>query len=383
MRRCGGLIALMLLAACSRPLAPPPGPAVTSAYGLASETKISRIAFASCLNENKPVAILGSVSAAKPELFIFAGDTVYGDFYRGKWLRQASEAALASSYQTLARHADFQRFTGTGLPILATWDDHDYGLNDSGVEMGLKQVSKDYLLDFFAVPETAPVRRRPGLYQSRFYGPPGARLQIILLDTRWFRSPLKRTDRPAKGKERYVPDPDPAKTMLGPAQWLWLEQELGKPADLRLLVSSVQVLADGHGYERWGNLPRERERLYRLLARANGGDIVALSGDRHLGGIYRRELADGIIMHEVTSSSLNRAFAFWFREAGPNRIGPVYAPTNFGLITIDWAARRVDLAIRNSSGERVRGIGFDLRRRPAMSALPGDSLASRRRHPPG
>jgi len=356
---------------------------LTSGYALRPADRISRIAFASCLNENKPVAILKAITAAAPELFIFAGDNVYGDYYQGKWLRQPSETALASAYRTLSAHADFRRFTATGVAILATWDDHDYGLNNSGVEMAIKQVSKDYHLDFFAVPESAPVRRRPGLYQSHMFGPPGARLQIILLDTRWFRSRLKLGPRRANRKRGYLPDPDPNKTMLGPAQWRWLEQRLAEPADLRLLVSSIQVLADGHRHERWGNLPLERQRLYRLLAEANGGDLVALSGDRHVGGIYRRDLANGTVLHEVTSSSLNRAFARRFREPGPNRIGALYAPTNFGLITVDWAARRVELALRNSAGETVRGIGFDLRQRPAISRLPDDSQASGRQARPG
>ncbi len=58
----------------------------------------------------------------------------------------------------------------------------------------------------------------------------GMRVQVILLDMRWFRSPLKITDqRGAPGKERYLPDPDPTKTMLGETQWAWLADELRKP----------------------------------------------------------------------------------------------------------------------------------------------------------
>ena len=74
--------------------------------------------------------------------------------------------------------------------------------------------------------------------------------------TRFFRSALKPTDDFGKpGKERYLPDDDPEKTMLGDAQWAWLWEELQKPADLRLLVSSVQVVSEGHGWEAWKMLP--------------------------------------------------------------------------------------------------------------------------------
>ena len=67
--------------------------------------------------------------------------------------------------------------------------------------------------------------------------------------------PLKPTDQPgAAGKERYVPDDDPGKTMLGEVQWAWLADRLREPAELRLIVSSIQVVAEAHGWERWGNL---------------------------------------------------------------------------------------------------------------------------------
>jgi len=61
--------------------------------------------------------------------------------------------------------------------------------------------------------------------------------------------------------------------MLGEAQWAWLEASLRRPAQLRLLVSSVQLLDTGHAWECWAQLPRERRRLLRLL-----GDLQAATG---------------------------------------------------------------------------------------------------------
>jgi alkaline phosphatase D len=113
-----------------------------------------------------------------------------------------------------------------------------------------------------------------GIYYSRIYGPAGKRVQIIMLDTRTFRSNLKPKTADFPYHRKYSPDADPAKTMLGAAQWAWLEAELRKPAEIRLLVSSVQVLADGHGKERWGNLPRERDRLLKLIEETKAKGVI-------------------------------------------------------------------------------------------------------------
>ena len=132
-------------------------------------------------------------------------------------------------------------------------DDHDYGLNDCHGANPHKSLAKALFLDRFGVAPNDPRRRRGGLYTSRAFGPPGRRTQIVTLDTRWFRSPFLPTDcRGCPGKERYVPynlSVSAAHTMLGEEQWRWLGNLLREPADLRLLASSIQVVADGHGWE--------------------------------------------------------------------------------------------------------------------------------------
>ena len=187
-------------------------------------------------------------------------------------------------------------------------------------------------------------------------------MQIIGLDLRWFRSPWRPTDeRGAAGKERYLPDADPTKTMLGDTQWRWLEAQLRAPADMRLLVSSIQCVVEGHGWERWGNLPRERDRLYRLLRETGARGVLILSGDRHIGGIYRE--ANASVPHpvyELTSSGVTHPWAT-AAEAGPNRLGPLVTVQHYGLVDIDFAARTVTLALRDVNNRSVQQhvIAFD------------------------
>jgi len=45
----------------------------------------------------------------------------------------------------------------------------------------------------------------------------------------------------------------------------WLEEQLQVPADLRIIGSSIQVLAHEKGMENRGNVPHESKRLLNLL----------------------------------------------------------------------------------------------------------------------
>ncbi len=323
------------------------------------DAPLSRIAFASCADQARPQPIWEAIQAYRPEFFIFAGDNVYGDF------KTAEAGNLRHAYDAATRIEGYAKLRDT-VPHIAIWDDHDYGSNDGGVEFPHKAVAKEEFLRFWKVPSDDVRRSRDGLYTAQTFGPPGRSVQVILLDLRWFRSPLRITDqRGAPGKERYLPDANPDKTMMGEVQWAWLAAELRKPANLRLVVSSTQVLAEGHGWERWGNFPLERQKLFDTIRAARASNVVFLSGDRHIGALYR-ETPQGLYpLHDVTSSGINQVYAA-AKEPGPNRLGELLAEANFGTVDIDWAQRRLTLGLRDMKGEvrRSADLRFDELRLP-------------------
>jgi alkaline phosphatase D len=182
----------------------------------------------------------------------------------------------------------------------------------------------------------------------------GQRVQVILLDTRWFRSKPKVTDqRDAPGKERYLPDNDLQKTMLGDAQWQWLEMQLKQPADVRLIVSGVQVIVEGHGWESWNNFPLEQEKLRHVIQRTHAKGVLFLSGDRHIGAIYKSNRNASYPLYELTSSGMTHAWAS-AKEAGPNRLGDLITQNHFALIEFDWQQRQVMLGFQNTQGEWLK-----------------------------
>lgn len=320
---------------------------------VADNLPITRFAFGSCFSELRDAGIWNAIARTDPQLFMMIGDNVYGDT---NWRGDAGLGTLRTSYERLAARPEFTAFAQE-VPFLATWDDHDYGLNDAGRDFAFRGWAETIFETFWNSP--AEVRARPGVYSSHTYGPEGQRVQIILLDTRYFRSPLTRApftpERPPLGA--YVPDPSPEAEMLGKEQWAWLGEELRKSADLRLVFSSIQVLTDAHNFESWENMPAEREKLFGMLAARNGGGVLLLSGDRHAGGIYRDAPAafGSQPLWEITSSSLNFAFTDTAtntaREPDPKRVSDFISEENFGLVEIDWPRQELRLELRGDEGE--------------------------------
>lgn len=324
----------VLLAACQMTLVPP--------RSTSAEEPLSRISFGSCAKQNQPMPIWDAIVDTDPQLFLMIGDNIYGDTEDMK--------VLWEKYQTLGAQPGFQRLRNH-CPVLATWDDHDYGANDAGVEYPKKRESQQLFLDFFGIPRDSPRRQQEGVYSSHISGPAGKRVQIILLDTRYFRSPLVRGYLPSERNEgfrgHYKATTDTSTTILGKAQWKWLEAELRKPADVRIIASSIQVLPDEHGSEKWGNFPHERTRLFHLIRDTKANGVVLISGDRHLAEIMEIDAArsgNPYPLYEVTSSSLNapsgnftKAGTRFANEINSYRIGLTYFDTNFGMITIDWS----------------------------------------------
>lgn len=214
--------------------------------------------------------------------------------------------------------------------MLTTWDDHDYGFNDAGAELPVRYESEALFEQVWAVADDDARRSREGIYHSLAVGPLDRRVQLILLDMRFFRT---------------------EDSMLGDDQWRWLHAVLAEPAQIRVLVSSIPVLTDAAGGESWNSLPAERQRLLRRLGQT-GATTILLSGDSHFGSFYRT----GSVW-ELTSSSLNFPLPVEVQqkvEPASTRIGAVHFEENFGVLTVDWAAGDLTLELRDAAGSTIR-----------------------------
>ena len=206
------------------------------------------------------------------------------------------------------------------IPIMATWDDHDYGYDNAGNEYACPEQSQAEWAHHVNIPPTEPQHPdspdyRPGVYNSRMFVRPGreeeAGVHVIMLDARSGRDPTYSDYGECKGS---------ATRILTEAQWTWLEQELERQSEIKIIGSGIQVLPptdqqsrsvsdycahDSHNgegntdtntflesiarlgegeqwygvqYEMWGEVPLEREKLLGMAQRSiNRRDIQAQS----------------------------------------------------------------------------------------------------------
>ena len=293
-----------------------------------------KVAFGSCSWENHQLPIFYEVIKQDPDLFIFLGDNIYGD--------TKVMDTLKVKYDRLASKASFQHLK-ENVKIIATWDDHDFGWNDAGRHYPFKEASKEIFLDFFDEPKDSERRQRDGIYTSYMNEVGGKKIQIILLDTRTFRDDLLINQDSVNEDRRYfyhldyTPHTSSDSTFLGEKQWTWLDQELQKDADVRIIGSSTQFGIEYNGYEAWVNYPHEQKRFLDLIKKNRANGVLFISGDVHYAEISKIEVPDLYPIYDVTSSGLSSTWHF--ATPNVNRIEGPIMDNHFGLLTFDFGKK--------------------------------------------
>lgn len=302
------LIGLLLTSACT---------AGVVAQSLPSHHPgFTRIAILGCHKQFEPAPALHRYVQQLPDLCLWIGDNVYAD-------TEADPTYLKRCYDALAAKPAFQQLR-EAAPWMATWDDHDFGLNNAGKEYPLKAESKAIFREFWELEAEIPAAQA-GIYYARTYAINGKRLQIIMLDVRYERDP------PFSGGD-----------VLGEAQWAWLEAQLQQEADLRLLVSGFQLLLDASsGSETWAKFPQAQERLFQLIRTTRAEGVVFLTGDQHYGEVGRRPHTLPYDAVELQFAGINQIES---PEFNSHRVSPVIqSQHSYALLDIHWQQTEADL----------------------------------------
>lgn len=304
------------------------------------------IAFGSCNHQYDPQPLWQPILKNQPDVFLWGGDNIYSD--------TDDAARMKAEYQQQLDNKDYQQILAA-MPVLATWDDHDYGLNDGGREWHFKDTSQQLFLDFMKVPNDSPRRSQKGVYSSEVFETEKGSVKIILLDTRYFRSELKKSEDPNR---RFEPSEG---TMLGAEQWDWLENELkNSDAGFHIILSSVQVLSGEHGFESWGNFPSEVEKLENLIVSSEAKNVILLSGDRHIS-----EFSEAVIpgldypLMDFTSSGLTHTYEEFSGEPNKYRKGFVVKDKSFGIIRLNFEENSAILEMRGENNKLQQEYQLD------------------------
>ena len=310
---------------------------------------IESIAVGSCFKTQGTMGqTMSRIVNSQPDLFMWLGDNIYAD--------TTNMSVMQDKYDAKKRNTDYQRFLEANIPVLATWDDHDFGANNAGNNYSKREESQQQFLRHFDIPNN-DVRYgdQDGIYSAITQGPAGKQVHSIMLDARYFRSATF---------SRYGTCQGDNSTMLGDAQWVWLEQELQKPSEIKVIASGIQVLpplhrdrslnsycAYGNGqqfnaavsnlnesndsgtsFESWAEIPQEREKLLRLVQKAiNTGktkQVIFVSGDQHWGELLEKtipastEHGPATTVYEITASGFGQNWPNDIKN--PNRL-KVYA----------------------------------------------------------
>lgn len=295
-----------------------------------SKTGMLRIAFGSCakIAEFGDAPVYSAMAAENPDLTLFVGDNCYyvrgeldPDHYDstggdvGDWIR--SDLMLARQMQTrsLKELDPLLRIA----PCYATWDDHDFGPNNTGAEFE----GKDRALRVFQqvwANKSFGTDAVPGVFSSFRRGP----VEVFLMDNRYYRRPPQDV-----GPELAV--------IWGDDQLAWLERGLlASDAPVKIIANGTQVLSKGKSDDNhWRDARREYFKLLDILSEVHGA-VIVLSGDRHFSELMCLEVPGQRPLYEFTSSPIQQGREMG-RKKGDKNTTRLFAMdgNSYGLVTID------------------------------------------------
>lgn len=289
--------------------------------GIDFSATIKTVAFGSSANQDLPQPLWKVVAENNPDLFLFAGDNVR--------LNVASQKPTMAQYRKLDTIPEYRAFREK-VPFFATWDSDDFG-------------DQQEFIKYWSYVGNSISFGQKGIYHGKIIGPKNKQVQIIMLDTRTFRSKPE----------------DANSTLLGEMQWAWLESQLKRPAQVRMIVSSVPLIAMEHGADKWSLYPKERQRFFDLLRKTGARNVVVFSGDRRQSSIAKTSIKDWGMLFDITASPINEPAAA--AEADASFEGSAYAGESFGLAQIDWNDKKMSLQIRDATNKAVSTVSFKIR----------------------
>lgn len=273
--------------------------------------------------------ILNAINNKNPDLMLWTGDNVYyrePDFY--------SVARMDYRYRDARDTPEMQPLLANAIN-LATWDDHDYGPNNSNRSYRMREEA----LDIFERYWSNPGSNDGGVYTKYKYND----VEFFLLDDRFFRAP--------NGLE------DSTKAYFGEQQMQWLKDGLvSSNAAFKIVVNGNQVTNLDNRHESFPMYKKEFHELMDFLKEEKVEGVLFLSGDVHYGQLLKTEREGFYPIYEFTSSPLS-AGVYEIADSEENYVNPLHVKGtlvtdyNFGMITVSGPRRDRVLTLQSYDRE--------------------------------
>ncbi|MCH9028152.1 MAG: alkaline phosphatase D family protein [Bacteroidetes bacterium] len=248
--------------------------------------------FSACLREKyMGFNIFEKIEQSSPSFVALLGDQMYSDYdgnlneleryLNNDSIRQAmvekGEIVLDDITVLGAFRNKYNRVYGvnfqnmaSSIPLMAIWDDHDYGLDNSDGTYPYKKEARKVFKENF--PDYSFVDEDGGIYYKFSI----ADVDFFVLDTRWYRSPMQNED-------------GELKTMLGSEQLEWLLNELkNSNAKFKIVFSSVpsndyggDTSSGRDGFDSWMGYTFERNKILSFIEKNQIYGVMIFSGDQH------------------------------------------------------------------------------------------------------
>jgi len=285
----------------------------------------SRLVFGSCANEEPgSSAVWRRIQTLDPQAVVLLGDTPYIDSVDLKVQRQRHGEFLAvPAFQELV----------AGRSLYATWDDHDFGRNDTNGILPGKENSRRAFIEYHANPSYGDGKQ--GIYTKFRRG----NVEVFLLDTRFFA---------ATEMSPVAPDKP---SLLGKKQWTWLL------AGLKQSQASFKILACGMVWnkavrpgkqDQWGTYEHEREALFKFIGDESISGVVLIGGDVHRTRVlsHLTSKTAGYRIPELTTSPIHESIIDRANQPHPGLVFDSGTANSFLLLTSAGRGQQATLSAR-------------------------------------
>ncbi|SOE19525.1 alkaline phosphatase D [Spirosomataceae bacterium TFI 002] len=227
----------------------------------------------------KTMDIFNKIYGHNPDFMVWGGDNIY--------LREVdwnTRNGIYHRYKEFKKQPELQALWAN-THHYATWDDHDFGPNDSDRSYPGKPWALEAFKDNWGNPNYVWENEAvTGSYQwedCQFYN----------LDDRWFRAPND--------------DPDSTKDYYGAKQLNWLIDNLiWSKAPFKFIVTGGQVVSPSNVFENMAAYPVERKKLLDAIESKKIKGLFFISGDRHHTVMHKLDREGTYPLYELTISPL-------------------------------------------------------------------------------